>query len=591
MELTFNKKRIDIIRGLLLLSLLPFLFLLQDLVTDIFLSVIIVTAAGALLINVPVRKQTGKTFIFTIVMTAVFVIMFSLREMGKSGLYSQELSAWLYPGPIALLINIWKYTLLPGSFIISSFICIRLLLDRLMDEGRTDEGDKKKTVRICMIIISAVSLIYAFSVIPAINTAGDVDSVWTGVANHNWSAWHTFGYQLYVFICSKIFPSIFTVILCDTLIFLILNFYILTVLSEVSTKAVKIYTALGIIASTPYIYLEDMIKDVVFSIGMLALCCGLFRVIRNKEMKKTDMAVIFLIPLFVSLCRHMGIVSVLITFLAAGIYFLKTGKKKISLAFAGGILLHVVIFFLINSVLAGIMKVDPNPAYVKYSTPIAMIGAAADSGVEFSSEDLASMEKVMPYEKWAECYNRYYSDDLTRSWGAIGDDAFELSRLVEEEDFGKDIIRINFHLVTEHPVIYLRALFDMNSIIWEMHLPYECNKISVAQVQPNDSHYHMFFFYLTRKYTKFMDDLSITRSLFYRGGVSLFLCVVYAAVMKMKKKSGYLIVLIPSLLNTLMLSITVPAQDTRYILPLILVCIFLTSVMFSGSGSPSSSCT
>ncbi|MBQ4270715.1 MAG: hypothetical protein II718_02730 [Clostridiales bacterium] len=591
MELTFNKKRIDIIRGLLLLSLVPFLFLLQDLVTDIFLSVIIVTAAGALLINVPVRKQTGKTFIFTIVMTAVFVIMFSLREMGKSGLYSGDLSSWLYPGPIALLINIWKYTLLPGSFFISSFICIRLLLDRLMDEGRTDEGDKKKTVRICMIIISAVSLIYAFSVIPAINTAGDVDSVWTGVANHNWSAWHTFGYQLYVFICSKIFPSIFTVILCDTLIFLILNFYILTVLSEVSTRAVKIYTALGIIASTPYIYLEDMIKDVVFSIGMLALCCGLFRVIRNKEMKKTDMAVIFLIPLFVSLCRHMGIVSVLITFLAAGIYFLKTGKKKISLAFAGGILLHVVIFFLINSVLAGIMKVDPNPAYVKYSTPIAMIGAAADSGVEFSSEDMASIEKLMPYEKWADCYNRYYSDDLTRSWGDIGDDAFELSRLVEEEGFGKDIIRINFHLVTEHPVIYLRALFDMNSIIWEMHLPYECNKISVAQVQPNDSHYHMFFFYLTRKYTKFMDDLSITRALFYRGGVSLFLCGVYAAVMKMKKRSGYLIVLIPSLLNTLMLSITVPAQDTRYILPLILVCIFLTSVMFSGSGSPSSSCT
>jgi hypothetical protein len=330
---------------------------------------------------------------------------------------------------------------------------------------------------------------------------------------------------------------------------------------------------------------------VVFSIGMLALCCGLFRVIRNKEMKRADMAVIFIIPLFVSLCRHMGIVSVIITFLAAGIYFLKTGKKKISLAFGGGIILHILIFFMINSVLAGIMGVEPNPAYVKYSTPVAMIGAAADNGVEFSSEDMASIEKLMPYEKWADCYNRYYSDDLTRSWGDIGDDAFELSRLVEEEGFGKDIIRINFHLVTEHPVIYLRALFDMNSIIWEMHLPYECNKISVAQVQPNDSHYHMFFFYLTRKYTKFMDDLSITRALFYRGGVSLFLCVVYAAVMKMKKKSGYLIVLIPSLLNTLMLSITVPAQDTRYILPLILVCIFLTSVMFSGSGSPSSSCT
>lgn len=591
MDPIFGKKQISIVRGVLLLSLLPFLFLLQDLITDIFLSVIVVTAAGALLISVPVRKQTGRQMWFTIMMTALFVIMFSLREIGKSGLYTQELSAWLYPGPVALLINIWKYTLLPGSFFISSFICIRLLLDRLLAEGKKDDGGSKKTVRICMLIITATSLIYAFSVIPAINTAGDVDSVWGGIESGNWNAWHTFGYQLYVFICSKIFHSIFTVILCDTAIFLLLNYYILTVLSEVSTRAVRIYTALGIIASTPYIYLEDMIKDVVFSIGMLALCCGLFRVIRNKEMKRADMAVIFIIPLFVSLCRHMGIVSVIITFLAAGIYFLKTGKKKISLAFGGGIILHILIFFMINSVLAGIMGVEPNPAYVKYSTPVAMIGAAADNGVEFSSEDMASIEKLMPYEKWADCYNRYYSDDLTRSWGDIGDDAFELSRLVEEEGFGKDIIRINFHLVTEHPVIYLRALFDMNSIIWEMHLPYECNKISVAQVQPNDSHYHMFFFYLTRKYTKFMDDLSITRALFYRGGVSLFLCVVYAAVMKMKKRSGYLIVLIPSLLNTLMLSITVPAQDTRYILPLILVCIFLTSVMFSGSGSPSSSCT
>ncbi|MBR6483802.1 MAG: hypothetical protein IKT14_02180 [Clostridiales bacterium] len=589
MEQTLDKKQISIIRAVLLLSLVPFLFLLKDLATDIFLSVIIVTAAGSFLISRPVKKQTKRTTAFSILLTALFVIMFSISEIGKSGIYTEELSGWLYPGPIAVLIGIWKFTLLPGSFFISSFICIRLLLDRLLTETATDDGDKKKTVRISMMIITAVSLIYAFSVIPAINTSGDVDSVWTGVREGNWNAWHTFGYQLYVFICSKIFPSVFAVILADTLIFLLLNYYILTVLSEVNTKAVKIYTALGIIAGTPYIYLEDMIKDVVFSIGMLALCCGLFRVIRNRKMKRADMAVIFIIPLFVSLCRHMGIISVIITFLAAGIYFLKKSEKKISLAFMGGIILHLVIFVLINNVLAGAMNVEPNPAYVKYSTPIAMIGAAADNGVEFSSEDLEAIEKVMPYEKWAECYNRYYSDDLTRSWGEIGDDAFKISSLVDNEGFGKDIIRINFHLVTGHPVIYLRALFDMNSIIWEMHLPYECDKISVAQIQPDDSHYHMFFFYLTRKYTKFMDDLSVTRALFYRGGVSLFLCAVYAAVWKMKKKSGFMICLIPSLINTLMLSITVPAQDTRYVLPLILTCLFLTSVMFSGSSKTSSS--
>ncbi len=233
----------------------------------------------------------------------------------------------------------------------------------------------------------------------------------------------------------------------------------------------------------------------------------------------------------------------------------------------------------------------PNEEYVKYSVPVSMAGAVA-SKETLDAEDIAVLEEIMPLEKWQSCYDKYYADSLSRTWGAIGDDALKL----RDKDFQKKILLLNAKFLFKYPVTYLTAYFDMTSIIWEMGTPadgYEWIPVTIyssaldnypglaeLQIQSNLS---------TRIQQNFFghsDQIPVWSSICWRGGFSIFVLLVCSCLLIKKKRSRELLALLPALLLTGILFLANPSQDPRYIDSYhMLMCFFLLVASSSEGGS------
>ena len=163
---------------------------------------------------------------------------------------------------------------------------------------------------------------------------------------------------------------------------------------------------------------------------MITYLLFLFDFIKSKQLFAWYKIMGFtLIACMVCTIRHMGNVIVLITLLALLLYewkskYTDTKKRKKQLLFLLGVSILIPVF-LINILGSHVLHMVPNEEYVKYSVPVSMAGAVA-SKETLDAEDIAVLEEIMPLEKWQSCYDKYYADSLSRTWGAIGDDALKL---------------------------------------------------------------------------------------------------------------------------------------------------------------------
>lgn len=429
-------------------------------------------------------------------------------------------------------------------------------------------------------IIAVVSVIYLFSTYPGIWLYDDVAVVWQQVCKREWDAWHTLGYELFVALCSYFTENIFTVNVAQTILWIFLNSYILKVLQEESTRNMKIYTAILVFSTVPFNYLEVMFKDVVFSMGILAVTVGIYHIIKKKNIVWQDILVLTVGGAFTSLCRYTGNIVVLLALISLLVCFFVKNQKKICQYLFGIIVVQVCIFLFVNVGLMHLLNVTKNPAYIKYTMPMLTISSAAYSGVEFDPEDAETLEKVMPIEEWGNCYNKYWADDVTRSWGKIGTRIDTVSELVETEQYGKDLLKINAKLLLHHPDIYVKSIFDMNNIMWKMAKPNDGYEWAICTKSEDEQTTYLALFKYTYLWTNFMYNMPLTEIIYARGGVALFTILFSGVIWILQRKRCFLIVLVPIITYSCMLLITIPSQDARFVLPGIECAIFLAAVVF-----------
>lgn len=449
---------------------------------------------------------------------------------------------------------------------------------------------KRNNVVLYKCVIAAESVLFLISTYPGIWLQGDAAGVYGEAVNNVWDAWHTIGYVWFVRLCTLVYNSPYAVNVAQTVFWVILNFYILDILEKTNKGNAFLYTVLLCCSTFPFLYLEMLAKDTVFSMGILATTAVLYKVLETEAVSGKDVLCLATIPVFSLLCRHGGELVVLVSCAATLAYFLVKHQKQQAKKILVALLWLLFVYLLVNVVLTKALSVAKNPSYVKYSTPMAMVGAAVAQDVTFSEEDTAILERVMPLEQWGECYNRYWSDDIARDWGKIGPDA--VGRLQEEVDnngFGAELLRINAKLLIQHPVIYLRAFFDMNSILWEFGTPQEASLMSVAMVKEDEQIRYSAAYTVTRTLAQFLDSYPLTRAVMVRGGVPLFLILFCAVILGIRKKA-LLISFLPIALVELMLAFTVPAQDPRYILPAIECAVLFVSIVLAKAANGKKRC-
>lgn len=511
-----------------------------------------------------------KQYIFAFFLSLVFMILLSVVEMKNAYDLIQKPEYMFY---LIATLMFWD---------VFSVICS--IFEGLSWERKPDIASNKICI-ICWLIIFIVSLIFILNAYPGLGIDSDVRVVYTDAINNRWREWHTIGYLWFVKLCISIWDSIYCVTIVHTLFFLLTIWYAIRTLSLLGKKAVIVFTSVLCISIIPVSYLNLMIKDVVYFIGMLALVAGVFRILYTGDIGKRDVAFLATVPLFVTLCRHAGVVTVLLTLFTLTIWFLKKKNIHRMVKVLGIACWHLVIYILITVILTKVFDVAKNPEEIKYTMPIAMMGNAACSGVDFNEYELKIMEKIMPIEEWAACYDPFFADTIARSSGPIGEDNInKIRRLIRDKEYGKKILYVNTDIALRYPQIYFRGLFDMTSIVWEMNTPKAASsrQFTIAGGIKNEGIKYTFIYPFTREIMIRAENNIIWDVLFTRGGFSLFVLFFGIAIFTLAKKRRYVIILLPALLNTGILMLSVPAQDVRYILPAVYTAIFLVSVLASG---------
>lgn len=593
------KEKQFLIGCLFLAAPLPQLVLGASLVSDAFYFSLVPFAIAILIcfkkafnnisLSFSCKKEKIFHYTFVTILSILFLLMLSITQLVSSSAFSfQALQDFYGIKILSAGIFLWNCIIYLPCLLGSVFISVNYLITYSMDLSSSAAPDPKgfaKTFSIKKAMIPIILLTFAclFSTYPGIYMQDDVISVWEEVTENHLFDWHPIGYELFCKLCFYIYKSPITVNVVQSLAWLLLNYEILKFLSEIQPNgtAARIYTAASIFVFTPFLYLQVMMKDIVYSICLVAFTLQLFILLTKKAGRKTYV-LLALSGLGTALFRHAQMVPVMVTLFILFIFCLKKKKEAVR-GILASICAILALYTAIVPVLSfRILNATPNPAYATYTAPFAMIGAAAANGVTFDEKDTEILEQIMPLEDYAECYSKYYLDDITRSWGKIGDRVWVFADAVENQGLGKELLRINAKLALTHPVIYITALLDASSIIWEIGRPVDSDgEWGVSSLTENyDLITYNSFYSFIKPWTSLTSQLPVYRDLCSRGGFALFAIIFSAALLILKKRSRELIAIVPIATVSLLLLITTPAQHTRYILQAIECALLIVPYSF-----------
>lgn len=587
---------------ILLISIIPPILCPDGIVSDSFyIAILPVIAAFVFLLgshSEPLFSRSKSVWFFAILLTALFTAMLSITDLINSCLFSAEqMAEYLSSEELCAFLAGWSRTVFLPAFFISQIFVFQKSLSLILNRHSRSDDDTAACIRWCTVAFCLCTFICLFSTWPGGYMQDDVNAVWTHVTSNRLNDWHTVGFELFCSLCASIYQSPFTVNVVQSILWILLNHKILKTFDAMALpkSALIFYTVLNVSVFTPFLYLQVMMKDIMFGISLTAFTLCIL-IIVNGAPSFGDYVLCILSGLGVILFRHAQMLPVMLTFAVCFLYLLLSLRKcqKTPSGIAGDhrcrqkkkavlrLFLSICAVLLLYTAIEPVycfdhLKAEKNPEYVTYSTPLAMVGNALSRGIEFSEKDTKILEQLMPLDEYVDCYSKYYIDDISRSWGEIGvDRCYRFEQLVDNDDFGSELIRINADLAVHYPVEYISGLLDASSIIWEIARPSDSKAewgLHSLDETPDRIQYSALY-PVTRGINDFLSDTPILRSFCNRGGIWLFALIYSAVLLILKRRGRDLTAMLPVFIISLMLLLTTPAQHTRYIIPT-MECAFL----------------
>lgn len=548
----------------------------------------LLSGAAILLLGGRLSVRGGKdardrgTFLAAAALTALFFCTLSAEEFLKSPLLTEAVLS--DKTDAALIVRraylLWNRTGYPAACIGATFASIlwalRFFIAGPRDRAAAAAARGPEPLRICpgglyraVLPLAAVSLICVLSAYPSMNI-GDAPTIWYFARSGIWDEWHTIGYLAFVRALYELLPSRLFINLVQAAAWVLVNNYALSVLYKngLGKRACRMYIAAAIATFVPTFFVMVMIKDVAFSMSLLLFGLCVLRIVSAEQARKRDWALLGVAGFLVSVLRHAGFLPVLVTL---PVLFFRQWRRKrgaLGAVIAAGIALSG--FLALNLWFRALPDARHNPYYIAYSIPMQLIGAVAKSGVEILPEDRAVMEEVMPVERWAECYQHYHSDSISRTYGKIGADVEKVS----QKRLGNALLRLNVRFLVQFPKVYLEAFFDQNSLMWETTTPadgYDRSylwypALSSSEDVPEDTVFNGFTA-LSNRYAEFLYGVPVLHSVLWRGGFANFVLALCCVVLVQKKRAADLIAILPVFVVSAGMLISMPAQEVRYVFP------------------------
>ena len=504
--------------------------------------------------------------IATAVLTVLLLVLLSVKEL--IGYPVTEVVFW----QVLLLI-----VLIPACFYV-----VYCVLEWFSSSVKEREAGSLAWLRMLLV---AEGLCFLFANFPFRNSA-DSANVYASILSRTFSDWHTISYQLYVWGCmtiGAIFGQFhpFAPCLVQTVLWFAIFFRVGTVLNKLyGSKAEKAWLILNAVLYIPMMYLGIMYKDVLFSMCLLAFCGELLYLVSQEKTDKVNVVFLIVFAIGSSLFRHGMVAVVAVTLIVLGIYFFRKRKQDSEV----GKPLKLCCVMLACSLLAFlgmqgignyILHMEKNPAYIKYTVPLYVCGNIASVHPELlEEEDKELLEELMPLEKWREAYesNTYWADTVSREWGTVGEEIRKV-----DNAYGMKIVGLNGKILLRNPGAFFNAVTRVSSIVWQIARPQDGYEWSSAgyywRRDDPDGNPALIsadtgIKEVLEKIEMAMADLPVVSSIYFRGGIWVFLLAVIWAVLILKKKARLLIVFLPPVLIVGMLMLSCPSQDPRFVLPM-----------------------
>ena len=470
------------------------------------------------------------------------------------------------------------YTTLPLLILLSSYINISYLIDNRNKITNNINKEMSFDIKTISLLIITLFSILSFVGNMSLNSYPDINGVLNWVNHGYWSHWHTIGYEIYMWIFTKPF-GLLGVLFIQGLLFILINKYIIDIIDErFNNKHILVYLIMNMLFFQPYVFNHLAPKDTIFSLSVFGLAAAFFDILTSKKITKRNIIYLFIFSILTSIFRHAAIIAVVLTLIVAVIVYRK--NKEFTRIFISCIVLCIASFSFITYFIGDyILHAVQNEYYIKYTTPAYMIGSYMKDDYKF--DNINDLEKYLSKEEWKSYYDKYWADTLSRKWVLEGKE-----KRMEQYNLGPVFVKTNIRLLLDNPMKYIIKLSHIDSILFEISTPVDgydwapVRNHSIHYEVVNDFSHNNFFHHLTNIIENTTGEIEVIKDILWRGGFYQFIYLIYIVISILNKEKKKILFLLPIIIIQLLLYISLPSQDPRYVLPMIIIFPLATILTF-----------
>lgn len=542
------------------------------------------------------RKVKKKYYLFSIILSIIFLIMLPIEDLLKSPLLSfdefynatNSLMEYLNNGNLDERVVQGMYAFSIFWYILGLVGNTFLLLIYFLAGEYNSKQDVSREIRYLnwgktriysySIPIVLVTLFYMISALPVMSLP-DYTSALETISSGTWHFASTLAWQYFVYLFNKL-GSPFLIVFIQAFLWIYTNNYAIGVINNnAGRRGVKIYVVWSLCVTYPYMQLISPYSNSIFSSAFLGVVIATFDIIQKGAREKgANFKWIFfcaIVLFFRPEGKYIAVVIILLQIVYE--YRKRIFSKKLWL-------LNISIFLVLNvginyvGVAVSEKQVKEMPQYWVYGLPLSNLAGIAAYNLPMDEEDIDILEQIMPFDEWKANYLPENTDNVSKPWAAVGDRINKFDEL----HLGTEILRMNLKYFLKYPLYYLKIHGDAINILWKIS-PANYNEWSTVYVRdPNMPTEYSFLetgaTTLTKNISDFAYTLPIVHSFTNRGAIYLFLLIALAIRLFFIERKVIFSLCIP-LFTAMLFFFSIVVPDTRYVLPLMESGIFLFSTL------------
>lgn len=405
-----------------------------------------------------------------------------------------------------------------------------------------------------------------------------------------YNTWHPIGHTLFIGLLLRIWNNYAIITIFQILFFSIIttSFYIVLLKNKVKWKLIYLTAInMSIIPSTG-VNVVTQWKDIPFTVGLLWGTLILFKMCIYKDyFNKLSHTVEFVLCLLsISLFRFNGILAFVLILIFALIYVIKSHNKIQKRNYYISAATILIVVMLINNIIPSKLNAVPNPIGMKLRPIYQGLAAIYVSGVEedIISESRKMIESVSTPQQMKDYYNPYFADTISSNTPKFLNNLSKFSTA--------KALKMYIEAAIVHPEIIIGDKFNLTTTMWSVTKdPFSYNNAYTTIIQKemiDEFQVHRVNNSVTIAVEKFANytfhENYLLNTLLWRTGFYLaleFIVLLYLIIRRDIRSSLF----IPIVANALIVFLTMPAQDFRYLWFLMLLFPFIvlaTSVKLQG---------